>query len=412
MTREPPSAHPHSDDIAGNGVKAQRLASLDAFRGFIMMTLAAGGFGFVRTARGLGYWPGAETETVAGRVWNGLAFHTSHPQWNSQFYVVGCSYWDLVMPAFMLMVGVAMPYSYASRRARGDSQWKLAGHAAWRALVLVLLGMFLQTRNGGGWERLLTNVLSQMGLGYFFVFLLLGRGFRLQLAAAVAILVGYWTLMVWWPVPAPLPDTASAGIEELTPAVPSLAPHFAKHSDEGAAFDRWLLGTANPGGFGTINFIPATVTMLLGVMAGQLLRESRSDREKLYGLLVGGAVCMVVAVVAGFTVCPVVKRIWSPSFTLFTGAWVLWMLAGFYWLIDVRSWKWWTFPLVVIGVNSLAIYLMEMLIRKWTAERLHVYLGETMFAGPYGPTIEAVCVLAVFWLACWYMYRNKIFLRI
>ena len=391
---------------------AQRLLSLDAFRGFIMVTLAAKGFGFSRTAEKLGYWPSAEGATIFGRVWHWLAFHTSHPLWNSQFYVIGCSYWDLVQSAFMFMVGVAMPYSYASRRARGDSHWKLVGHAAWRAVVLVLLGMFLQTRSGSAEGRLLTNVLSQIGLGSFFVVLLLGRGFRLQLATAIVVLVGYWGLMVAWPAPDLLPEKSAVSIKGLSLAVPSLAPHFAKHADVASAFDRWLLGSVNPDGYATLNFIPSAVTMLFGVMAGQLLRGPRTDREKLSGLLVGGLLCMLAAVAASDTVCPIVKRIWTPSFTLFSGAWVLWMLAAFYTLIEIRNSRWWTFPLVVVGANPLAIYLMSILLPAWTAHRLERYFGEQIFSGPYGPTIEAIGVFTVFWLICWYMYRHKMFVKI
>jgi predicted acyltransferase len=409
MTSQPltaPVAAPHESLAPG-----QRLLSLDVFRGFIMVTLAADGFGFFKTAAKLGHWPETSGDTFAGRLWHALAFHARHPEWNSQFYVLGCAYWDLIMPAFMLMVGVAMPFSYARRRARGDAPWRLIAHAVCRAVVLVLLGMFLQTRNGDRMDRLFTNVLSQIGLGYVFVFLLLGRGFRVQLTAALVVLTGYWGLMVAAPVPDPLPKGAAASVEGL-PISSDLVLHFAKHADVGTQCDRWLLGTVNPGGMATINFIPAAVTMLLGVMAGEWLRGTRSSSHKLRGLLVGGAVCMAAALAAGYTVCPIVKRIWSPSFTLFTGAWVLWMLAACYWLVDIRGSRWWTFPLVVVGTNPLAIYLMSVLLTDWTAERFRVYLGEQVFSGPYGPTIEATSVLAVFWLCCWYLYRHRIFVRI
>ncbi len=90
---------------------AERLLSLDAFRGLVMCTLAVNGFAFASTAKRLGYGPDADVDTYAGSIWQFLAFHNTHPEWNSQFYVVGCSFWDLIQPAFMFMVGVAMPYS-------------------------------------------------------------------------------------------------------------------------------------------------------------------------------------------------------------------------------------------------------------------------------------------------------------
>ena len=103
-------------------------------------------------------------------------------------------------------------------------------------------------------------------------------------------------------------------------------------------------------GYATLNFIPSLVTMLIGVLAGTLLRGPRTDSEKVRYLLIAGLVCLVAAVVASFTVCPIVKKIWTPAWTLFSGAWVLWTLAGLYYVIDVRGWKRWTFPLVVVLV--------------------------------------------------------------
>src|SRR5690606_7080650 len=105
----------------------QRLVSLDAMRGLIMCTLASHGLGLAATAKRLGYDAG--DTSAAGGLWQWLASHPSHPPWNSQFGVVGSSYWDMIQPAFMFMVGVAMPYSYASRRRRGDSNARLYGHA-------------------------------------------------------------------------------------------------------------------------------------------------------------------------------------------------------------------------------------------------------------------------------------------
>ncbi|RMG35487.1 MAG: DUF5009 domain-containing protein [Planctomycetota bacterium] len=392
--------------------RSTRLVSLDAFRGFIMLTLAAKGFGFARTAGNLGHWPEPAAQGIAAKIWYALAFHTTHPPWNSQFHLIGCSYWDLVQPAFMFMVGVAMPYSYAGRHARGDSPLKITLHAAWRSIVLVLLGVFLQTRNGDGRNRLLTNVLSQIGLAYFPVFLLLGCSFHIQFIAAVVVLVGYWTLMVCWPVPTSLSQAAIQSLHDVSLAAGGLAPHFAKHANVAAAFDFWLLGERNPGGYATLNFIPSAVTILLGMMAGRLLREPKTDGEKLRHLLSGAVICMTLAVAASFTVCPVIKRIWTPAFTLYSGAWVLAMLALFYWLVDVRGSKWWTFPLIVLGTNPLAIYLMSMLLSHWIAQQLTVYLGDQWFTGPYGPTVEALAVLTVLWLAGWYMYRHRIFIRV
>ena len=399
--------------------KPERLLSLDALRGVIMVTLISHGLGLAQTAKQLGHWPEPGDESFLAHLWNALAFHSSHPAWNSQFYVLGVSYWDLIQVGFMFMVGVAMPYSFASRRAKGHGEGKLILHAAWRALILIILGVFLQTRNNLETSNLFTNVLTQIGLGYFLIYFLLGRKFRTQLIVGISVLVAYFALQITWPVPDPLPPKATASIETLsTPDV--VSKHFAQDVNVGADFDRWLLNLfprekefiANGGGYVTLNFIPSAITMLMGVMAGQLLRGSRSNRDKLKKLLFAGAICMVIAVVASFTICPAVKKIWTPGWTLFSGAWLLWILAGFYFVIDMIGWKRWTWPFVIVGLNPLAAYMMSMLFNRWVEDRMDVYLGEGIAASPYAPIWYASGGLFFYWLVCLYLHRNRWYLRV
>jgi len=406
--------------------KPARLMSLDAYRGLIMVTLAGGGFGIAKVA-----------EKLDTGIWHKLAFHCRHPDWISQFDWVGCSYWDLIQPSFMFMVGVAMPFSYARRAREGHSYSRRFRHALTRALVLILLGVFLQSRGGTQTNFTFVNVLAQIGLGYLFVFLLLGRRFRLQVAAAAAILVGYWLLFVLYPLPGPEFHYAAAGID-LT-AVPDLFRHWAKNANAAWAFDVWFLNLFprsepfdfNSGGYTTLNFVPSIVTMLLGVMAGELLRGPRKPSVKFGLLVLGGLVCMGLAVAAGCTVCPIVKRIWTPSWALFSGAWALWILAALYLVIDVARLRAWAVPLVIVGMNSILMYMMAQTLKPWTADMLQIHfgplahtvktwanetyridLGQGLFDGTYGPMVQAVSVLVVFWLICLWLYRQKAFLRI
>src|SRR5262249_2992160 len=129
--------------------KPARLASLDAYRGFIMLAMASGGFALARVARN---FPGDP-------VWQFLGFHTDLVAW------VVCSFWDLIQPSFMFMVGVAIPSSYASRKARGDSDTRILAHTFLRALLLVLLGVFLTSAFEKRTAWVFTIVLCQIGLG-------------------------------------------------------------------------------------------------------------------------------------------------------------------------------------------------------------------------------------------------------
>jgi predicted acyltransferase len=412
--------------------KAGRLGSLDAYRGAIMLFMASGGLAL----------PAVAKQFPDSPVWQFLAFNTDHVAW------VGCSLWDLIQPSFMFMVGVAMPYSIASRRAKSDSEAKIVAHVLYRAVVLVLLGIFLSSNWGPPGHRTnftFVNVLTQIGLGYAFLYLLLGRGLRVQLAAIAGILVGYWLLFLLYPLPGPDFDYSSVGWDSSWQGLPGWLAHWDKNTNAAAAFDSWFLNLFPPaegkpfrfnnGGYQTLNFVPSLATMILGLMAGELLRGPTSKVDKFARLLLAGAVCLVLGSLAGETVCPIVKRIWTPSWTLFSAGWTFWMLAGFFLVIDMVGWRRWAFPLVVVGMNSIAMYCMAQLMKGWVGTTLQTHLGR--FALPavanvvapllaalgsaadpvwlnntYGPIVQSAAVLFVLWLICLWMYRRGIFLRI
>lgn len=369
-----------------------RLVSLDVYRGFIMLILAADGFGLARAAR-------AHPES---EVWQFLGYQFSHVPWR------GCAFWDLIQPAFMFMVGVAIPYSYASRKARGGSDRKIFLHSLWRSLVLILVGVLLLSRGEPQTRWLFTNVLSQIGLGYAAVTLLQGRGLKVQLLALGGILTGYWVFFVAYP--------ASGS---------TFASHWALKGNAAHRFDQWFLNlfprtqpfVTHSGGYQTLNFIPSMGTMILGLMAGEILRSTCTSREKLRRILVASGACFAVGIAADpsilpgvqtdWTICPIVKRLWTPSWTLFSAGWTFAFLAAFYWSIDIKGWRQdWTFPLVVVGMNSIAIYLMSQLMTGWTRSQLKTHLGLEH------PVAVALGVIVFFWCICWWMYRRKIFLRI
>ncbi len=392
--------------------KPARLTSLDAYRGFIMLAMASSsGFALAEVAKN---FPG-------NAVWEFIGYHTDHVAW------VGCGFWDLIQPAFMFMAGVSIPYSYASRKAKGDSDPKILFHVAVRSLVLVLLGIFLSSNGGQTPGHILVNVLSQIGLGYFFVYLLRGRGLTVQLAATAVILVGYWLWFVVYPLPPAGFDYGTVGLtKENWTFQTGFFAHWEKHTNAAARFDVWLLNlfpayhakvfVLNKEGYPTLNFIPSMATMIFGLLAGELLRGPRSAVAKFVWLVAAGAVCVAAGLIAGWTVCPIVKRIWTPSFAVYSAGWVLWMLAAFYAVCDLKGWKKWSFPLIVVGMNSIAIYLMSQLLRPAIKGTFRSLVGEWWIAQWLGamwlPTVQCAVILAVLWLACYWMYRRKLFVRI
>lgn len=368
-----------------------RLLSLDVYRGMVMLLLASSGLGIAKA-----------TAKSEGAFAQWLNFQGSHPEWISQFSVVGFSLWDMIQPAFMFIVGVSMPFSYEKRARLGESYARGMRHAWTRALLLVLLGVFLQSLRKDETYWIFTNVLSQIGLGYGFLFFLVGKPFRLQVAVGSAVLILYWLAMVLLP----------RGLE-------SLAAHFENGNSMPQKVDLWLLNLFprekpfEGHVYATLNFVPSFVTMLMGVMCGQLLKNKEiGDGKKIRNMLIAAAICLAVSLVAGATVCPIIKKIWTPSWTLFSGAYVVAALAVSYWIIDVKKWNGWVFPFVVVGVNPLTMYLLGMICRGWFADNLKTHLPDVLFSGFFGPIVEACLIVVLFWLILWWMYRNRIFLRL
>jgi predicted acyltransferase len=190
------------------------------------------------------------------------------------------------------------------------------------------------------------------------------------------------------------------------------------------AFDRWFLNlfprqrpfVANGGGYSTLSFIPTLGTMILGLIAGGVLREDRRPSSRLAWLVGAGLIALLAGEALGsLGICPVVKRIWTPSWVLFSGGWCLLILAAFYALTDLAGWKGWAFPLVVIGANSIAAYCLAGLTEHFIGESLRTHLGRETFrvVGPgYETLLHGAAVLAVLWLILFWMYRRRIFLRI
>lgn len=444
------------------GYRGGRLASLDAFRGLIMFVLAAHGFGIAHFAMLSADAPA--WEVVDYDTWQFLGFHFRHAKWVTVHSQYGIAFWDLIQPAFMFMVGVAMPFSYARRSAFGDSSLRRAGHALIRAVVLVLLGVFLYSLGHSRTNWIFPNVLAQIGLGYFFVYLLLGQSWKVQAGAIAMILVGYWALF-WMNPPPEDYDLAAYTSDDVGVLEGNMAP-WSKNANVAFRFDQWLLpqlrspessadSTAegeplkdvtdspttadggllwnlffsnpeeyrfNRGGYTTLNFVPSIATALLGVLCAQLLMSDRRPRSLLLMLFAIGALNVVLGLTAHVTVCPIVKRIWTPSWTLFSGGCVIWMLALFYLLFDVLPLRKLSWPLRVVGMNSLAVYLMGELLHGWVQDkvvRIHLSgLLETLFSAQtlqddgFARIIYPTASILIIWLVCVWMYRNRLFVRV
>lgn len=385
-----------------------RNVAVDAYRGLVMLLMMGEVMRFYDTWRA---HPGS-------MLWRILAYNQTHVEW------AGMGLHDMIQPSFTFLVGVALPYSIASRTRAGQSFGRQMAHVLWRSVLLIFLGVFLRSIGHTITYFTFEDTLSQIGLGYTFAFLLYFARRRWQWVAFASILLAYWLAWAIYPAPGPGFDYASVGV----PAnwhynFTGFAAHWNKNSNLGNAFDVWFLNLFpresrflyNDGGYLTLSFIPTLGTMLLGLFAGQWYRETPGRVPLKKFLVAGVSLAALGLLLHAAGVCPIVKRIWTPAWTLWSGGMCFFFLSAFAWVIDIKGWRRWSFPLVVVGLNSMAAYLIAHLCEEFVISSLHTNLGFTPFriAGPgYEPFLLGVAVMLAYWLMLFWMYRQKIFIRI
>lgn len=387
---------------------APRIASIDVYRGLVMFLMMAEMLHLRDLAAA---YPDA--------TWlEFLAYHQTHVSW------VGCSIHDLIQPSFSFLVGVSLPYSIASRRRRGQGLALMIGHAAWRSLVLICLGIFLRSLGHEQTRFTFEDTLTQIGLGYLFLFLLGLAGRRVQWVGLAVVLIGYWAAFALYPLPGPEFDWSQTGVAaDWEHHLTGFAAHWNKNTNLAWAFDRWFLNlfpresvfVFNGGGYCTLSFIPTLGTMILGLIAGGWMKQPDwTERQKVTTMIIAGMIGLALGMALGTAgICPVVKRIWTPSWTLFSGGWCFLILAFLYETLDVRAWgRRLTFWLKVIGMNSIAAYCMDWLFAGFFRQALKTHVGASLFEDAAGQTLLGALVLLIFWSILYWMYRRKVFLRI
>ncbi len=348
---------------------AQRFLPLDAYRGLIMLLLVSGGLGFSKLPKTPLY------EMIAGQF--------EHRPWG------GAVFYDLIMPAFLFMVGVAMPFSLGRRVEQGESFGTLCRRVAARCLKLLVLSQILLSIEMNRAHLQFHNVLTQVAATYFLCFLLMRLRFRYQAVAAFLLLAGHSAIYLLFPGP-------DGPFQQVTNA--------------GARLDRALMGENYPWPCVNINFIAETASVLFGVWAGRILSGERAFRAQMKLL----AWFMAAAFAAGLLLSPVVpinKWLWTASYALYTTGWSLLGLILFCLMAEISAIRRAMFPLVVAGMNPLFLYCTGELFRGWIDNALKVFTAGFRVVGTLAPIAQACAVVAVMWLLSFWLYRRKIFLR-
>ena len=347
-----------------------RFLPLDAFRGLIMLLLVSDGLGF---------------HALAGHpVYGGIAAQFDHVPW------VGTVFYDLIAPAFLFMVGMAMPFALARRTAEGATFRDNLRHVAIRSLRLLLWSQVLISIEAGRLHYQMHNILTHIAVAYFVCFLIMQWRLRYQVLAA-AVLLGSHTLLFF--------------------LFPGADGAFTKTGNIGAVIDRALMGSNYASWTTNLNMISTTATALFGVWAGNLLRSARPRAEQMKIL----AVAMVAAFAAGLALSPfipIIRRIWTASFALYSLGWVIFMLLVFYLLIDVVGFRKLVFPLSVAGSNAIVIYSLDIVMRGRIDQAVAVFTRRFDFIGTFAPVAQACAVLLVMWSVCYWLHRKGIFIRL
>ena len=376
------SPEPRTPKPASGSARPARLASVDALRGFDMLWIT-GGEELVHDLYRLA--PNRFTAVLDGQ------FH--HQLW------AGFGFYDLIFPLFLFVVGVVLPFSLTRRLEAGAHRGQVYRHIFRRLVVLFALGLVYNGLLDFNFHHLrIPGVLQRIALCYFFAALIvMNTSIRGQALVAAGILVVYFAVMKLVPVPG-----FGAGV--LTP-----------QGNLGGFVDRHLIplpyccyifGDSE----GILSTFPAIVTTLMGVLAGHWLRSNASPSRKTLGLAAAGVASLLLAL-AWSPWFPINKYLWSSTFVLFAGGWSLLLLALFYWIIDARGVRRWSFFFTVIGVNAITIYLARRLVDfdAITNGFVHGFVG---YFGGYRPLVFDFLVLMTGWLFLWFLHRQKIYLKV
>jgi predicted acyltransferase len=348
----------------------KRYLSLDAYRGFIMILLVSGGFGF--------------SQLPPTTIYRMIAHQFEHEPWG------GAVFYDLIMPAFLFMVGVAMPFSLGARMERGDTFSALAKHVAARSAKLLLISQILLSIQMDHFHLQFHNVLTQVAITYFLGFFLMQLRFRLQVLMAFLLLAAHSALYLFFP-------GADGPFQQTT--------------NIGAVIDRFVMGENYPWPCVNINFIPETASVLFGIWAGKLMRSGKSLGSQLKLLSIGMVLCFVLGLLLSPWI-PINKWLWTASYTLYTTGWSILGLLLFHLLAEGCGLKKMMFPLMVVGMNSIFVYSVDGLFRGWINHSLTLFTGGFKFLGTWAPVAQSCAVLMIIWYLAYWLYVRKIFLKV
>jgi len=358
----------------------QRLLSLDFMRGLIMVLLASEAAGIYESL----------TEATEGSFMSTILVQFTHHPWN------GLRFWDLVQPSFMFMAGTAMAYSLHKQEQLGMGWNESFRKILKRCLLLFFWGVLDYAVRPNGLSFELWDVLTQLSFTTLVAFLIFRWSITAQIIVCAALLLLTEILYRFTHVP---------GFDQP----------FVDQHNFGNYMDQVLMNKINSGGWVAINCIPTAVHTIGGALTGKLLL---SGKDKIKTMVIAAVICLVLGFGldwAGIT--PIIKRIATTSFTLASLGWVLLFLAFFYWWIDIKNHKNRLKFFTVVGMNSIFIYLFfEIVGSRWFNGYIAAITNGLMeiihTPEKLMHVITSLCIFALYWLMCYFLYKHKIFFKL
>ncbi|MDE3248498.1 MAG: DUF5009 domain-containing protein [Bacteroidota bacterium] len=358
----------------------ERLLSLDFLRGLIMVLLAmesTGLYEYLYEHSGSG-WFNVMTEQLTHHPWNGLRF------------------WDLIQPSFMFMAGVAMAFSLKKQWQKGVSWNQTFVKVAKRCGWLFFWGVLDYAVRPGGLSFELWDVLTQLSFTTMLAFLIFKWNIRAQVLVCVGLLLLTEVLYRFTHVP---------GFDKP----------FTDQQNFGNYVDLLLMNKINKGGWVAINCIPTAVHTIAGALVGKLLM---SDKKKIPVLLAWALGCFVLGYGLDWLhITPIIKRIATSSFTLASLGWCLCFLALAYWWVDIKGHRQHLLFFTVVGMNSFFIYIFfEIVGSRWFNHYIRS-ISDGVLGWIHTPDmpkfiIGSLCIFALEWRLCYFLYKRGIFFKL
>ena len=324
-----------------------------------------------------------------GSLISAITSQLHHHPWN------GLRFWDLVQPYFMFIVGLSLPFAVSSRIKKGQSSHQISKHVLKRSLILIFMGWALYCIGPGEIRFYFQNVLAQIGVTYLIAYLVMDRSFTFQVIFSLFLLV--------------LTD----GLYRFFP-VEGFNHPYVINENFGTWLDQLYNGQSN-NGWASFTAIPTAAHTIWGVLAGKLLMTDKPAMNKLKKLFIAGTLLIVVGYLMD-PVIPIIKRICTSSFVLVSGGWSIITLALLFWMVDIKKLnKGWPLFFGVVSMNSLFIYLFshvggagffENILHPFTYA-LFDWGGELTAA-----IVTSLIVWAALWGLCYWMYKQRLFIKI